>query len=41
MRDSLIQAYLPLVIWTGLGMVLGQFAPLALPRWLGRALYWV
>lgn len=41
MRDSLIQAYLPLVIWTGLGMMLGQFAPVALPRWLGRALYWV
>lgn len=41
MRDSLIQAYLPLMIWTGLGIVLGQFAPVALPRWLGRALYWV
>ncbi|MFQ4138319.1 AEC family transporter [Nodosilinea sp. PGN35] len=41
MRDSLIQAYLPLVIWVGLGAGLGQFLPPAFPRLLGRSLYWV
>lgn len=41
MRDSLIQAYLPLVIWVGLGAGLGRFLPVALPRLLGRGLYWV
>ncbi|WP_035992338.1 AEC family transporter [Leptolyngbya sp. KIOST-1] len=41
MRDSLIQAYFPLLLWTGLGVVLGQFSPGALPRLLGRSLYWV
>jgi malate permease and related proteins len=41
MRDSLIQAYLPLVIWVGLGAGLGRFLPAALPRLLGRGLYWV
>jgi predicted permease len=41
MRDSLIQAYLPLVIWVGLGAGLGRFLPATLPRWLGRGLYWV
>ncbi|MBD1874048.1 AEC family transporter [Nodosilinea sp. FACHB-131] len=41
MRDSLIQAYLPLVIWVGLGAGLGRFLPAELPRLLGRGLYWV
>ncbi|MBW4462336.1 MAG: AEC family transporter [Nodosilinea sp. WJT8-NPBG4] len=41
MRDSLIQAYLPLIIWVGLGAGLGRFLPAALPRLLGRGLYWV
>ncbi|MEA5452211.1 AEC family transporter [Leptolyngbya sp. CCNP1308] len=41
MRDSLIQAYLPLVIWVGLGAGLGRFLPAALPQRLGRGLYWV
>ncbi|WOD41137.1 AEC family transporter [Nodosilinea sp. E11] len=41
MRDSLMQAYLPLIVWAGLGMLLGQFAPPRLPQLLGRLLYWV
>ncbi|MBD2114380.1 MULTISPECIES: AEC family transporter [Cyanophyceae] len=41
MRNSLIQAYLPLVIWVGLGAGLGRFLPAALPRLLGRGLYWI
>ena len=41
MTDSLLQAYLPLFIWTGLGIFLFRFLPEALPRLLGRALYWV
>lgn len=41
MRDSLIQAYLPLVIWVGLGAGLGRFLPAVVPRLMGRGLYWV
>ncbi len=41
MTDSLIQAYLPLFFWTGLGAVLLRFLPESLPRVLGRSLYWV
>ncbi|MBW4662370.1 MAG: AEC family transporter [Drouetiella hepatica Uher 2000/2452] len=41
MTDSLIQAYLPLFLWTGLGVVLLRFLPESLPRVLGRSLYWV
>lgn len=41
MTDSLWHAYLPLFVWTGLGIVLFRFLPDTLPRWLGRGLYWV
>jgi predicted permease len=41
MTDILLHAYLPLFAWTGLGIVLFQFLPDALPRFLGRSLYWV
>lgn len=41
MIDSLLHAYLPLFFWTGLGLVSLRFFPEALPRFLGRALYWV
>ncbi|MBD1917324.1 MULTISPECIES: AEC family transporter [Cyanophyceae] len=41
MRNSLIQAYLPLIIWVGLGAGPGRFLPAALPRLMGRGLYWV
>ncbi len=41
MTESLLQAYTPLLLWTGLGLVLVHFMPLAFPRLLGRGLYWV
>ena len=41
MTDSLVQAYTPLICWTGLGILLVRFVPAAFPYWLGRGLYWV
>lgn len=41
MADTLFDAYLPLVLWTGLGLLAFRFVPQALPRLLGRSLYWV
>jgi hypothetical protein len=41
MADTLFQAYMPLLIWTGLGLLLFRFVPDAFPRFLGRSLYWV
>jgi malate permease and related proteins len=41
MLDSLVQAYTPLIFWTGLGIVVVRFLPAAFPHWLGRGLYWV
>jgi malate permease and related proteins len=39
--DPLIQAYTPLICWTGLGILSVRFLPAAVPYWLGRGLYWV
>lgn len=41
MADSLLQAYAPLLLWSGLGLILVRLLPDKLPRWLGRSLYWV
>ena len=41
MADTLFDAYLPLVLWTGLGLIAFRFVPQAFPRFLGRLLYWV
>lgn len=41
MTDTLFHAYLPLVAWSGLGLLLFRFLPQSLPRLLGRGLYWV
>jgi hypothetical protein len=41
MTDALFHAYAPLLLWTGLGIVLFRFLPDTLPRLLGRSLYWV
>lgn len=41
MTDTLFQAYVPLLFWTGLGLLLFRFLPDSLPRFLGRSLYWV
>ncbi len=41
MIDSLVQAYTPLICWTGLGVLSVRFLPAVFPHWLGRSLYWV
>ncbi len=41
MIDPLVQAYTPLICWTGLGLLSVRFLPSAVPYWLGRGLYWV
>jgi malate permease and related proteins len=41
MVDRLVQAYTPLICWTGLGILSVRFLPSAFPHWLGRGLYWV
>ncbi|MBW4578408.1 MAG: AEC family transporter [Tildeniella nuda ZEHNDER 1965/U140] len=41
MAGTLFDAYLPLVLWTGLGLIAFRFVPQAFPRLLGRVLYWV
>lgn len=41
MTETLFHAYTPLILWTGLGLLVFRFLPETLPRWLGRGLYWV
>jgi malate permease and related proteins len=41
MPESLLQAYLPLIFWTGLGFLIVRFLPEGFPHLLGRGLYWV
>ncbi|HEY9646334.1 MAG TPA: hypothetical protein V6C88_08205, partial [Chroococcidiopsis sp.] len=41
MTDTLLHAYTPLLVWTGLGLLIVRFLPKAFPRFLGRGLYWV
>jgi predicted permease len=41
MSNSLLQAYLPLLVWPGLGLLLFKILPDEFPRFLGRGLYWV
>jgi malate permease and related proteins len=41
MIDRLVQAYTPLICWTGLGILSVRFMPSAFPYWLGRGLFWV
>jgi malate permease and related proteins len=41
MLDRLAQAYTPLLVWTGLGILTVRLLPPAFPYWLGRSLYWV
>ncbi|MBD2023154.1 AEC family transporter [Leptolyngbya sp. FACHB-711] len=41
MTDALLQSYLPLFAWTGLGLIFSGSLPASLPRLLGRSLYWV
>ncbi len=41
MTDTLVHAYLPLLLWTGVGLISFRFIPDEVPRLLGRGLYWV
>ena len=41
MAEALLHAYTPLILWTGLGLLLGHWLPRSWPRFLGRSLYWV
>lgn len=41
MNETLFNAYIPLLLWTGLGALLFRLLPDRTPRFLGRALYWV
>ncbi|HEY9689626.1 MAG TPA: AEC family transporter [Coleofasciculaceae cyanobacterium] len=41
MAEALLHAYTPLILWTGLGLLLGRWLPRSWPRFLGRSLYWV
>lgn len=41
MIGSLVHAYTPLILWTGVGALLFRFLPQSVPRFLGRSLYWV
>ncbi|MBD2100215.1 AEC family transporter [Leptolyngbya sp. FACHB-261] len=41
MAETLLNAYAPLLLWMGLGLLLLRLLPAQLPRLLGRGLYWV
>ncbi|MBE9192860.1 AEC family transporter [Gloeocapsopsis crepidinum LEGE 06123] len=41
MTETLFDAYLPLILWTSVGLLCFRFLPHTLPRLLGRSLYWV
>ena len=38
---DLINAYVPLLVWTGVGLIVSRFAPVSTSKFLGVALYWV
>lgn len=40
MVETLTHAYAPLLIWTGLGLLLFNFLPVNFPKLLGKGLYW-
>ncbi|MBF2067367.1 MAG: AEC family transporter [Calothrix sp. C42_A2020_038] len=41
MTDTLFHAYTPLIVWTGLGLLIFRLLPNSFPKILGRGLYWV
>ncbi|NMF85663.1 AEC family transporter [Nodosilinea sp. P-1105] len=41
MSHSLVNVYLPLLFWPGLGLLLSRLLPVDFPRLLGRLLYWL
>jgi malate permease and related proteins len=38
---ELINAYIPLMLWTGVGLVASRFAPINTSKFMGVTLYWV
>jgi len=38
---DLINAYIPLMLWTGMGLLISRFAPINTSKFLGVGLYWV
>jgi malate permease and related proteins len=41
MGETLFHAYTPLILWMSLGLLFFKFLPAWIPRFLGRALFWV
>ncbi|WP_373536042.1 AEC family transporter [Microcoleus sp.] len=41
MIETLFHAYTPLVIWTGLGLLLFKYIPVDFPKLLSRFLFWI
>lgn len=41
LTEILLNAYAPLIFWTGLGLLMFRFVPQNWPRLLGRSLYWL
>ncbi|WP_293155063.1 MULTISPECIES: AEC family transporter [unclassified Microcoleus] len=41
MIETLFHAYTPLVIWTGLGLLVFQYIPVDFPKLLSRFLFWI
>ncbi|MEG3977061.1 AEC family transporter [Microcoleus sp. herbarium8] len=41
MIETLFHAYTPLVIWTGLGLLLFRYIPVDFPKLLSRFLFWI
>lgn len=41
MVETLFHAYTPLVIWTGLGLLLFQYIPVNFPKLLSHFLFWI
>lgn len=41
MIETLFHAYTPLLLWTGLGVMLFRFIPKDFPKLLGLSLYWI
>lgn len=41
MTETLVHAYMPLLVWVSLGLLAFRFVPQSFPRLLGRGLYWI
>lgn len=41
MQETLINAYIPLILWSVLGFLVSRWIPSNIPRLLGRSLFWV